>query len=258
MTAFAIAIIGSIETLLCLEATDKLDPLRRVSRPNRELTAQGVGNIVAGLLGGIPMTSVIVRSSANVYAGARTRLASFFHGAFLLLSVVFIPGVLNLIPISVLAGILILVGYKLANVKLIRGIYAQGLDQFLPFLITAGSVVVFDLLTGVMIGSAIGLLVVLRMNHHSAYTTVHDGDNYYIRFAKDVSFLQKMSFKRTLARIPAGSSVFIDAGGALFIDHDILELLEDFQRSAAHRQLQVTVRNISASKFSIFSANTAP
>lgn len=258
MTAFAIAIIGSIETLLCLEATDKLDPLRRVSRPNRELTAQGIGNIVAGLLGGIPMTSVIVRSSANVYAGARTRLASFFHGAFLLLSVVFIPGVLNLIPISVLAGILILVGYKLANVKLIRGIYAQGLDQFLPFLITAGSVVVFDLLTGVMIGSAIGLLVVLRMNHHSAYTTVHDGDNYYIRFAKDVSFLQKMSFKRTLARIPAGSSVFIDAGGALFIDHDILELLEDFQRSAAHRQLQVTVRNISASKFSIFLANTAP
>lgn len=256
--AFAIALIGSIETLLCIEATDKLDPLRRVSRPNRELTAQGLGNIAAGLLGGIPMTSVIVRSSANVYAGARTRLSAFFHGVLLLVSVVCIPGVLNLIPISALAGILILVGYKLTNVKLIRGMYAQGLDQFLPFAITALSVVVFDLLTGVMIGTFVGLLVILRMNHHASYTIVHDGSHFYIRFAKDVSFLQKMSFKRELARIPNGASIFIDGGGAMFIDHDILEILEDFQRSAPDRGLDVSVRNISPSKVSLFSTGKKP
>lgn len=254
-TAIAIALIGSIETLLCIEATDKMDPLRRVSRPNRELTAQGIGNIVTGLLGGIPMTSVIVRSSVNIYAGARTRLSCFTHGLLLLVSVLFIPHLLNRIPIAALAGILILVGYKLANVKLIRQVYASGLDQFLPFLVTTVCVVVFDLLTGVAIGTALGLLVVLRMNHHAAFTIVNDGDHYFIRFAKDVSFLQKVSIKKSLARIPDFSQVLIDGGGAMFIDHDIREILQSFQESAPDRHISVSIRNVLDSKPSLFSSS---
>lgn len=251
-TALAIAMIGSVETLLSIEAVDKLDPLRRVSRPNRELTAQGLGNILAGLLGGIPMTSVIVRSSANVYSGGRTRVASFSHGAFLLVSVLFLPGLINQIPLASLAGLLIVVGYKLADVKLLKRMYASGWDQFVPFAVTAVSVVVFDLLTGVAIGTAVGLLVVIRMNHHAAYTLIHEGNHYYLRFAKDVSFLQKVSLKRDLARIPDNASLFIDGGGAMFIDHDVLDLIEDFQRSAVDRKIEVAVRNISASKPQLF------
>jgi MFS superfamily sulfate permease-like transporter len=253
-TAMAIALIGSIETLLCIEATDKLDPLKRVSRPNRELTAQGIGNIIAGLMGGIPMTSVIVRSSANIYAGGRTRLAAFTHGVLLLVSVLLIPQLLNQIPIATLAGILMLVGYKLANIKLIRQVYASGLDQFLPFLVTMLGVVIFDLLTGVAIGAAVGLLVVLRMNHHAAFTIVNDDNNVFIRFAKDVSFLQKVSVKKCLARIPDHSNVLIDGGGAMFIDHDILEIIESFKESAVNRHITVSVRNIVHSRPSLFSS----
>lgn len=250
--ALTIALIGSIETLLCIEATDKLDPLRRVSRPNRELTAQGIGNILAGLLGGIPMTSVIVRSSTNIYAGAKTRLSCFTHGVLLLASVVCFPSIINRIPLAALSAVLILVGYKLANVKLIKAQYRAGLDQFLPFVVTSLSVVVFDLLTGVAIGTAVGLLVVLRMNHHASYTIIHDGADYYLRFSKDVSFLQKISLKKCLARIPNGSAVFIDAGGAMFIDFDILELLEDFKRSAEDRHIQVSIRNVPSNKINLF------
>ena len=251
-TAITISLIGSIETLLCLEATDKLDPLRRVSRPNRELTAQGIGNIIAGVLGGIPMTSVIVRSSTNVYAGGRTRLACFTHGFLLLASVLLIPSLINRIPLAALSAVLILVGYKLANIKLIKDTYRSGLDQFLPFAVTAVSVVTFDLLSGVAIGTIIGLVVILRMNHHLAYTLIHDGSHYYLRFAKDVTFLQKMSIKKSLARIPDGASVFIDGGGAMFIDYDILEIVEDFKRSSASRTIEVSVRNFPSRRDHLF------
>lgn len=249
--ALTIALIGSIETLLCLEATDKLDPLRRVSRPNRELMAQGVGNIAAGLLGGIPMTSVIVRSSANIYAGGRTRLAGFVHGVFLLVSVLALPGLLTRIPLAALAAVLMLVGYKLANIKLVVRTYRDGMDQFLPFIVTAVSVVSFDLLSGVAIGSIVGLLVVLKMNYHLAFTLIHDNDHFYLRFAKDVSFLQKISIKKALARIPDDSTVFIDGGGAMFIDYDVLEIIEDFKRSAFDRNINVQVRNLNPVKSAI-------
>lgn len=252
--ALAIAIIGSLETLLSLEATDKLDPMRRASRPNRELIAQGIGNITAGLLGGIPMTSVIVRSSANVYAGGRTRLASMFHGLFLLLSVLTIPSILNLIPLASLSAILIVVGYKLSNVKLIRQVYAAGLDQFIPFAITIAGVIVFDLLTGVLIGTALGLCVVLAMNYHRAFTIVDEENRFYLRFSKDVSFLQKIDLKRTLARLPDYSDIIIDGGGSMFIDHDILELIEDFRRSARDRHIRMELRNFPSAKFNLFSA----
>lgn len=252
--ALVIAIIGSIETLLSLEATDKLDPLRRTSRPNRELIAQGTGNIVAGLLGGIPITSVIVRSSTNVYAGGRTRLASMFHGLLLLISIVLVPSLLNQIPLASLASILILVGYKLSNVKLMKQVWAAGFDQFLPFIITILGVVGFDLLTGVIIGTIVGLLVVLVANHHLAFNIIRDGTSFYLRFAKDVTFVQKIALKRELARLPNDTDIIIDGGGAMFIDHDIFEMLEDFRRSARDRNINLELRNFPTAKFNLFSA----
>jgi MFS superfamily sulfate permease-like transporter len=252
--AFVIAMIGSLESLLSLEAVDKLDPLRRISRPNRELVAQGVGNIVAGSLGGIPMTSVIVRSSTNVYAGGRTRISGMVHGLLLLLSVILIPDLLNQIPLAALSAILILVGYKLTNMRLIKDVWLSGLDQFLPFAVTALGVVVFDLLTGVFIGTIFGLAVVLVMNHHSAFTVVNDEAHFYLRFAKDVTFLQKIALKRTLARLPNNSQIVVDCGGAMFIDHDILELLEDFKASALDRHISVELTNVPPTKFNLLSA----
>ena len=252
--ALAIALIGSVETLLSIEAADKLDPLRRVSRPNRELFAQGIGNIVAGALGGIPMTSVIVRSSTNVYSGGRTRIASVVHGLLLLVSVLLFPAILNRIPLAALAAILILVGYKLANITIITGVWRSGLDQFLPFIITATGVVLFDLLTGVFVGTVLGLIVVLLMNHNSAFSVVNDGNCYYLRFAKDVTFLQKIALKRTLAQLPNNSEIVIDCGGAMFIDHDIFELLQNFQESAIDRRIKVDITNIPSVKFNIATA----
>lgn len=145
-------------------------------------------------------------------------------------------------------------GYKLANATLIKEVWRSGLDQFLPFAVTALGVVVFDLLTGVFIGTIFGLAVVLIMNHHSAFTVVHDGDNYYLRFAKDVTFLQKIALKRSLARLPNNSQIVVDGGGAMFIDHDILELLQDFKASAVDRNISVDITNMPSIKFDLLSA----
>jgi MFS superfamily sulfate permease-like transporter len=255
-SALVIAVIGSVETLLSLEAVDKLDPLRRVSRPNRELVAQGIGNITSGALGGIPMTSVIVRSSTNVYAGGRTRISGMVHGVLLLLSVIVFPRLLNQIPLAALSAILIVVGYKLANVALIRDVWRSGLDQFLPFIVTALCVVLFDLLTGVFVGTVFGLMVILVMNHHSAFTIVNDERYYLLRFAKDVTFLQKIGLKRALAQLPNNSEIVIDCGGAMFVDRDIMELIEDFKASAIDRQIKVDVTNLPATRFNLLSALT--
>jgi MFS superfamily sulfate permease-like transporter len=244
MTAFALTAMASVQTLLSLEAVDKIDPYRRVSDPNRELVAQGVGNIVSGFFGGLPLSSVIVRSSTNVYAGGVTRMACFFHGLLLVLSLVFVPSLLNKIPVAALAAILLVVGYKLVSLSLIRETYRSGMSQFLPFIITAGCGVVFDLLTGVAIGTVVGLVVVIRMNHHAAFTIIHEGKDYYVRFAKDVTFLQKLPLKRALADIPDGSTVFIDAGGASFVDYDIMDIIGDFRRSSIERRIEISVRNL--------------
>jgi len=200
------------------------------------------------------MTSVIVRSSANVYAGGRTRIASISHGLFLFISVLAIPSILGMIPLASLAAILILVGYKLANVKLIKQVWASGYDQFLPFAITVLGVVMFDLLTGVLIGTVVGLIVVLIMNHHLAFTLIKDNEAYYLRFAKDVTFLQKIAMKRELARLPDNSDIIIDGGGSMFIDHDIIEMLEDFRRSARDRHIKIELRNFPTTKFNLFTA----
>lgn len=243
-SAAVIAIVGSIETLLSLEAADKLDPYRRISPTNRELFAQGIGNAVSGMIGGLPMTSVVIRTSANVYAGARTRMSSFVHGALLLLSVMLIPGLLNLIPLSCLAAILIMVGYKLTRFSLYREQYDAGWAQFLPFIFTVLAILFTDLLTGVMLGLAFGLFFVIRSNHHASITLVSQDRYYLLRFNKDATFVNKSELKTRLRSIPHGSHLYVDGTRAFYMDHDIYEVLHDFEKLAPYEEITVEYRNI--------------
>jgi MFS superfamily sulfate permease-like transporter len=230
--AVTIAIIASLETLLSLEATDKLDPLKRIAPTNRELKAQGVGNIISGLLGGLPITAVIVRSAASINAGGQTRVACFTHGVFLLLSVMFFTHYLNYIPLACLAAILLHTGYKLANPVLFSKFYRKGMNQFLPFVITVIAILVTDLLKGIAIGMVIGLFFVIKANYHAAITLIQDGSHYLLALNKDVSFLNKALLRKFILSIPRQSTLTIDASKAKFIDHDILETIEDFLATA--------------------------
>ena len=242
-TALTIAIVGSLETLLSLEAADRLDPYKRISSSDRELRAQGVGNIVSGLIGGIPVTSVVVRTAANVESGGRTRLSTVIHGLLLLASVILLPGVLRLTPLASLATILIMVGYKLTKPTLYRATFRQGWDQFLPFVVTTVAVVFLDLLTGVLVGMAFGLFFVIRTNHHDAITVVNLESNYLFRFTKDASFVNKNEFRRKLRQLPEGSKLLVDGTRALFIDHDIMEILDDFRQMARHKNIEIDVKH---------------
>lgn len=199
--------------------------------------------MVSGLLGGLPMTSVVVRTSANVFAGGRTWMSSFIHGWLLLLSVLFIPQLLNQIPLACLASILILVGFKLTKPALFRSMYAQGWSQFLPFLSTVVAVVLTDLLKGVLIGFLIGIFFVIRTNHHDALTVVNLDRHYLVRFNKDASFVNKNELRSHLRKIPENSHVIIDATRALYIDNDIREAVEDFKALAPYRNITVETRN---------------
>jgi len=241
VVAVTIAIIASLETLLSLEATDKLDPLKRIAPTNRELKAQGVGNIISGLLGGLPITAVIVRSAANINAGGQTRIACFTHGLFLLLSVMYLAYYLNYIPLACLSAILLHTGYKLANPALFKKFYHKGMGQFLPFAITVLAILVTDLLKGMAIGMVIGLFFVIKANYHAAITLIQDGSHYVLSFNKDVSFLNKALLRKFILRIEANSSVTIDASKAKFIDHDILETVEDFLATAPDDNITVEV-----------------
>ncbi|MEY3761001.1 MAG: hypothetical protein RIR39_2492 [Pseudomonadota bacterium] len=238
--AVTIAIIASLETLLSLEATDKLDSLKRLAPTNRELKAQGVGNIISGLLGGLPITAVIVRSAASINAGGQTRVACFTHGVFLLLSVMFFAHYLNYIPLACLAAILLHTGYKLANPVLFRKFYQKGMSQFLPFVITVIAILVTDLLKGMAIGMVIGLFFVIKANYHAAITLIQDGSHYLLALNKDVSFLNKALLRKFILSIPGQSTVTIDASKAKFIDHDILETIEDFLATAPDDKIIIT------------------
>ncbi|MCB9662905.1 MAG: SulP family inorganic anion transporter [Alphaproteobacteria bacterium] len=237
--AVVLAIIASIETLLSVEAVDRLDPFRRLSPMNRELAAQGVGNTLSGLVGGLPITAVIVRSSANVYSGGRTRVSAIVHGILLIVLVLSVPLLLNRVPLAALAAVLLVVGYKLARISLFREMWVRGLDQFIPFVVTVIVTVVSDLLTGVAVGVAVGGLMVLATNHHSAIAVVHDDGDWLVKFLKDVSFVNKARLRKVLTSIPNGSRVIIDGSRAAFIDHDIRETVEDFVQSAPQRDLHV-------------------
>ena len=240
--AITLALVASIESLLSIEAIDKLDPFKRVTPTNRELVAQGVGNIASGMIGGLPVTSVIVRSSANVASGGRSKLSAIIHGLLLLASVVAIPALLNSIPLAALAAVLIALGYKLTKPSLYVKKYQKGLSHFLPFIITVGAIMVTDLLIGIGIGVVVGALFILIQNSHSAILLVNDGSNALIRFKKDLFFLHKYELKRTLAQLPSGSSVLLDFSRIHFIDKDNVEIIEDFLVNAKHRDIHVTVR----------------
>lgn len=241
--ALSLAIVGSIETLLSLEAADKLDPYRRISDTNRELKAQGIGNLISGILGGLPVTSVIVRTSANAYAGSRTRLSSIFHGLLILISVLTIPMLLNKIPLACLAAILLVIGYKLTKLEIYRDMYAAGLDQFLPFIITVVAIVVTDLLTGITVGMVVGFFFVIRTNHHAAITIVSQDAYYLVRFNKDLSFINKNELKEKLMRIPANANLIIDGTRSTFIDNDIYDVVKDFEENAKFRNISIELKH---------------
>ncbi|HEX4876333.1 MAG TPA: SulP family inorganic anion transporter [Chitinophagaceae bacterium] len=240
--AVTLALVASLESLLSIEAIDDLDPFQRVTPTNRELKAQGIGNVVSGMIGGLPVTSVIVRSSANVNAGAKTKMSTIYHGILLLVSVAFIPAILNMIPKTALAAILIFTGYKLAKPALFKAFYKKGWDQFLPFVITIVSILATDLLKGVIIGIGVGLFFVIRSNFKTAVISVNDGNKHLIRLRKDVSFLNKPIIKKKLEAIPENSYVLIDAGRADFIDKDIIEVIEDFIIHAPLSNITVEVK----------------
>ena len=243
---FTLAIVASLETLLCLEATDKLDPYKRISPTNRELKAQGVGNIVSGLIGGLPITQVIVRSSTNIQSGGKTRLSAFIHGVLILLSVMLFPGLLNLIPLSSLAAILIMVGYKLAKPELFKKMYLSGWHQFLPFVVTVAAIVFTDLLTGIGIGVVVAIFFILKNNYHVSHA-VHQEETpegkkvYRLVMAEDVSFLNKGNIMQTLRRIPEGSKVEIDSSQSVFIDDDVKELFENFKDTAVRQNIELII-----------------
>jgi MFS superfamily sulfate permease-like transporter len=244
ITAFTIAIVASIETLLSIEAVDKIDPQKNITPANKELIAQGIGNSLSGLIGGIPITSVIVRSSANVNSGGKTKLSTILHGFFLLLSVLFAASLLNLLPKSVLAAILILTGYKLANIQIFKEYYKKGFDQFAPFIITIIAIVFTDLLKGIAIGILVGLFFTVRSNFRTSIFIIKDNNNYLIRFRKEVSFLNKSFVKRRLSKIPNNSAVIIDPTKADFIDKDIVDLVNDFIETSSSKGIRVYIERI--------------
>jgi MFS superfamily sulfate permease-like transporter len=240
-----LALVASLETLLSIEAIDDLDPYQRVTNKERELKAQGIGNMISGLVGGLPITSVIVRSSANVNAGAKSKMSAIYHGILLLLCVALIPSLLNLIPKSALAAVLIYTGYKLAKPALFKAYYKKGWDQFLPFVITIGAILLTDLLIGVLVGIGVGLFFIVRSNFKTSVFIVHDHNKYLIRLRKDVSFLNKPIIKNKLEEIPENASVLIDTSRADFIDKDIIEVIEDFSIHAPLKNIKVEVKQSS-------------
>ena len=242
VTGFTLAIVASLETLLGIEAVDKLDTLKRVTPANRELKAQGLGNIFSGLLGGLPLTSVVVRSSANVSAGAKTKVSTILHGVFLLLCVALIPFILNKIPLSALAAILIFTGYKLAKVSLFKEFYLKGWDQFMPFVITIIAILATDLLKGIIIGIGVGLFYMIRSNFRSSVLVVNDENKYLFRLRKDVSFLNKPIVKKKLEEVPKNASVLIDATRADFIDKDVIEEINNFMIHAHLKNIKVEIK----------------
>jgi SulP family sulfate permease len=247
--AFVIAIVASLETLLCVEATDKLDPYKRVTPTNRELKAQGLGNIISGLIGGLPVTQVIVRSSANISFGGKTKLSAILHGIFLLISALTIAGVLNMIPLASLAAILIMVGYKLAKPALFKQMYQLGWEQFIPFTATVVGILATDLLKGIIIGIIFGIFYTLRHSYRNSHymkdvVTTEDGfDVHHLILAEEVSFFNKASVIEALESIPANSKVIIDCTKSKSIAHDVVEIIQNYRSHAKLKNISVETIN---------------
>lgn len=247
-TALTLAVVASLETLLCVEAADRLDPQKRVTPTDRELKAQGLGNIVSGLIGGLPITQVIVRSSANIQSGGRTKLSAILHGALLLVAVVALPTVLNLIPLATLAAVLLTVGYKLAKPALFAQMYRLGWAQFVPFTVTVVGILATDLLVGIGLGMTVAVFLLLMTNYRNPYfldmKAHRPGDVVRLTLSEDVSFLNRAAILRTLNAIPDGTKVEIDARRTVHIDHDVFEILKDFEQTAPLRGIEVTLKGL--------------
>jgi MFS superfamily sulfate permease-like transporter len=252
--AFTLAIVASLETLLSVEATDKLDPNKRSTPTNRELKAQGVGNIVSGLIGGLPITQVIVRSSANIDSGGQTKMAAIFHGVLLLVSAIFIPHFLNMIPLAALAAILLMVGYKLSKVSLYKKMYELGWDQFIPFVATIVAILLADLLKGIAIGMVVAIYFILRKNYKHSYhyktEERQEGEVITLQLSQEVTFLNKGSINHTLSALPRDCTVVIDGSKSLNIDYDVLEIIEEFKNHTAPSR-NITVKTIGIKKVEV-------
>ena len=246
--AVVLALIASLETLLCVEATDKLDPYKRITPTNRELKAQGLGNLISGLIGGLPITQVIVRSSTNITFGGKTKLSAIVHGCLLLVSAITIPYVLNMIPLATLACILFVVGYKLAKPSLFKAMYNLGWSQFVPFVATVLGIMFTDLLKGIAIGMAVAIFYILRSHYRNPYvfnrSKTNEKDVFRISLAEEVSFLNKGSILQTLNQLPNGASVVIDGTRSKVLDHDVVEVINDFITNAKNRDIEVTIEGI--------------
>ena len=244
ITAFTIALVASLETLLCVEATDKLDPQKRVTPTNKELLAQGTGNIISGLIGGLPITQVIVRSSANIQSGGKSKMSAIIHGFLLLISVILIPRLLNMIPLSVLASILFIVGYKLAKPSLFKKMYKIGWKQFIPFTVTVLGIIFTDLLIGIGLGLGVGIAVILiksYQNSHFLHIEDKSNGNHKIKMtlAEEVTFFNKGAILKELDAIPSHSYFELDVTKTRYLDNDIIEILEEFTEKAINRNIDI-------------------
>ena len=243
--AVVIAIVASLETLLCVEATDKMDPDKRVTPANRELKAQGLGNIISGLIGGLPITQVIVRSSANINFGGKTKMSTILHGVFLLLSALTIASVLNMIPLASLAAILLMVGYKLAKPSLFKQMYKLGWEQFIPFTATVVAILATDLLKGITVGILFGIFYTLRHSYRNSYhlkdiaTNEKGQEVHHLVLAEEVSFFNKASVIKVLDSMPSNSKVIIDCSKSYSIAHDVLELIKDYETNAKTKNIVI-------------------
>ncbi|KAA3650741.1 MAG: SulP family inorganic anion transporter [Bacteroidetes bacterium] len=247
--AFTLAVVASLETLLSVEATDKLDPIKRVTPTNRELIAQGAGNVISGLIGGLPITQVIVRSSANIQSGAKTKLSGIIHGFLLLISVIVIPQLINYIPLGVLASILFVVGFKLAKPSLFKHMYQLGYKQFVPFIITILGIVFTDLLSGIAIGLAVSIFFIVRDNYkNSHFMHIKEKNNtthlVEMTLSEEVSFLNKGAILKELNRLPFNSEIVIDLTDSIKVDYDVYEIIENFRKNAApEKNIKVVVKS---------------
>jgi MFS superfamily sulfate permease-like transporter len=246
LTAVTLALVASLETLICVEAVDKLDPYRRLTSTNRELMAQGIANIGCGLIGGLPLTQVIVRSSINIQAGAKSKMAGIIQAVLMILAVKFIPEWLNEIPLATLASVLLVVSYKLINPGVFKTMYRAGLYHFIPFCVTILGLVFTDLLVGIMIGLITALFAILLENYKSAsyFREAVIGDKIFFRLSEHVSFLNKANIKRTLEHIPANAEVVIDATRSKYIDYDVYEVIENFKKEAELKNIKLTLENM--------------
>ncbi len=247
--AIVLAIVASLETLLCVEATDKMDPYKRITPTNRELKAQGLGNVMSGLIGGLPITQVIVRSTANITFGGKTKMSAILHGVFLLISAITIAGLMNMIPLASLAAILLMVGYKLAKPELFKQMYKQGWEQFIPFVATVVAILLTDLLKGITIGILFGIFYTLRHSYRNSHhlkevITGEEGTQvHHLVLAEEVSFFNKASVLKALDVIPENSKVIIDCTHSKSIAYDVIEIIQNYKINAKTKNITVKTIN---------------